>query len=106
MLGIISYAQVLLLLYLTSLMRKTFMGGSNQLHHGPHLISFAHAFTHKIKLKCTPNQNKHYQFNYHLNNCSLGIPHCKEIKSFEHVTIHIQHETICMSFSIFCHTKI
>ena len=54
MLGIISHAQVLLLLYLTSLMRKTFMGGSNQLHHGPHLISFSHAsnnFTHKIKLK-------------------------------------------------------
>jgi hypothetical protein len=54
MLGIISHAQVLLLLYLTFLMRKTFMGGSNQLHHGPHLISFSHAsnnFTHKIKLK-------------------------------------------------------
>ena len=54
MLGIISYAQVLLLLYLTSLMLKTFMGGSNKLHHGPHLISFSHAsnnFTYKIKLK-------------------------------------------------------
>ena len=54
MLGIISHAQVLLLLYLTSLIRKNFMGGSNQLHHGPHLIPFSHAlnnFTHKIKLK-------------------------------------------------------
>ena len=73
-------------------MRKTFMGGSNQLHHGPHLISFSHAsnnFTHKIKLKYTLNQNKHYQFNYHLNSCLSGIPHSEERKSFEHMTIHI-----------------